>query len=170
MIGSKPKQILARMHFGVTRVLARFILRSALLGLMVSVLVAAQTTRSSVNFGSIPSGTANKEVLHLTLRDAITMALRYNLGVGFWRGRRVVVAAISDAEPAAKIDVVDRMPVGSQSPHKLGKERERIIERLKIGDLRTDMHIDAVDAQARQGASVGVDVSGPGDWHTELVL
>jgi outer membrane protein TolC len=80
MIGSKPKQILARMHFGVTRVSARSILGSALLGLMVSVLAAGQTTRSSANFGSIPSGTASKEVLHLTLRDAITMALRYNLG------------------------------------------------------------------------------------------
>src|ERR1700727_3014573 len=80
MMGSKPKQILARMHFGVTRVSARSLLGSTLLGLMLSVLAAGQTTRSSANFGSIPSGTANKEVLHLTLRDAITMALRYNLG------------------------------------------------------------------------------------------
>src|SRR3954469_3040018 len=29
--------------------------------------------------GSVPSGTATNEVLHLTLRDAITRALRYNL-------------------------------------------------------------------------------------------
>src|SRR5579884_2655025 len=43
---------------------------------------AAQTapTSSSVEFGSVPSGPATREVLHLTLRDAINMALRYNLG------------------------------------------------------------------------------------------
>ena len=39
---------------------------------------AAQTT--SVNLGSVPTGTATNEVLHLSLRDAINMALRYNLG------------------------------------------------------------------------------------------
>ena len=53
---------------------------SALLGLMVSVSAAGQTNQQSVNLGSVPSGTASKEVLHLTLRDAITMAVRYNLG------------------------------------------------------------------------------------------
>src|SRR5271170_7823597 len=30
--------------------------------------------------GSVPSGPANDEVLRLTLRDAVNMALRYNLG------------------------------------------------------------------------------------------
>jgi outer membrane protein TolC len=34
---------------------------------------------SSVVTGSVPSGPATNEVLHLTLRDAITRALRYNL-------------------------------------------------------------------------------------------
>jgi len=51
-----------------------------LLGLMVPVFAAGQTTQPSANFGSVPSGTASKDVLHLTLRDAINMALRYNLG------------------------------------------------------------------------------------------
>jgi len=40
----------------------------------------AQTTQSSAVLGSMPSGTATSGVLHLTLRDAISMALRYNLG------------------------------------------------------------------------------------------
>jgi len=35
---------------------------------------------SSTNLGSVPSGAATNEVVHLTLRDAINMALRYNLG------------------------------------------------------------------------------------------
>jgi len=57
-----------------------------------AVLAAAQTNQppptlgsvsigqQSPNSGSVPTGTATSEVLHLTLRDAINMALRYNLG------------------------------------------------------------------------------------------
>jgi outer membrane protein TolC len=80
MIGNKPMQILARMQFEITRVSARSILGFALLGLMVPISAMGQTSQPSVNLGSVPSGTASKEVLHLTLRNAITMALRYNLG------------------------------------------------------------------------------------------
>jgi outer membrane protein TolC len=79
MIGSK-KHILASIRFRATSVSGRSILASVFFWLMVSVSAAGQTNQQSVNFGSIPSGTASKEVLHLTLRDAITMAVRYNLG------------------------------------------------------------------------------------------
>jgi len=66
-------------RFGVPMGLSR--LGFPLLALMISVLAAAQTTQPSANFGSVPSGTASKEVLHLTLRDAISLALRYNLSL-----------------------------------------------------------------------------------------
>jgi outer membrane protein TolC len=36
--------------------------------------------QTSPNSGSVPTGTATSEVLHLTLRDAISKAVRYNLG------------------------------------------------------------------------------------------
>jgi outer membrane protein TolC len=39
------------------------------------------TSQSSAAAGSVPSGTATNEVLHLTLRDAITKAMRYNLAM-----------------------------------------------------------------------------------------
>jgi len=55
-------------------------MRCTLLWLTISGLAAAQTNQTSPNFGSVPSGTASSEVLHLTLRDAIIRALRYNLG------------------------------------------------------------------------------------------
>lgn len=80
MTGNEPKQILARRRSRATRVSVLSILGSALLGLMVPVFAAGQTTQPSASFGSVPSGTASKEVLHLTLRDAINLALRYNLG------------------------------------------------------------------------------------------
>ncbi len=52
-----------------------------LLSMAVSVgIAAAQTSQSSVTLGSVPSGAATSEVLHLSLGDAINMALLYNLG------------------------------------------------------------------------------------------
>src|ERR1700684_2825623 len=76
MTGSKPKQILARIHSGLTSFSPQSFLGFIFLWLMVSVFAAGQTTQPSANFGSVPSGTASNEVLHLTLRDAITMAVR----------------------------------------------------------------------------------------------
>ena len=58
----------------------RSILKCALLGLTLTLWAAGQTTQPSANSGSVPSGTATKEILHLTLRDAISRAVRYNLG------------------------------------------------------------------------------------------
>src|SRR5215467_580054 len=56
-------------------------LKWTLLGMAFSTgVVAAQTSQPSANFGSVPSGPATSEVLHLTLRDAINRAVRYNLG------------------------------------------------------------------------------------------
>ena len=60
----------------------------------------AQTNQISVspNFGSVPSGPATNGVVRLSLRDAIRMALRYNLGqiesnenIRIARGRRLQV-------------------------------------------------------------------------------
>lgn len=59
------------------------ILAAILLSLTITSSARAQTSQapSSSNLGSVPSGAATSEVVHLTLRDAINMALRYNLGV-----------------------------------------------------------------------------------------
>src|SRR5215472_16262677 len=65
---------------GVTTASARWILEFALLWFTFTVLTAAQTNQPTANFGSVPSGTVTNEVLHLTLRDAINRAIRYNLG------------------------------------------------------------------------------------------
>jgi outer membrane protein TolC len=76
----KLQQTLDLLHFGLARGVPQSILGFAVLWLMVSISADGQTSQPSVNFGSVPSGTASKEVLHLTLRDAITMAVHYNLG------------------------------------------------------------------------------------------
>src|SRR5215475_12242754 len=68
------------MRTRLMKISARSILRCTLLWLTIPVLAAAQTNQASPNFGSVPSGTPTSEVLHLTLRDAINGAIRYNLG------------------------------------------------------------------------------------------
>ena len=80
MAANRLKQLFAGVAAGTEEIFARSILRYTLLWLTIPVLAAAQTNQSSPNFGSVPSGTATGEVLHLTLRDAINRALRYNLG------------------------------------------------------------------------------------------
>ncbi|HET6933229.1 MAG TPA: TolC family protein [Candidatus Angelobacter sp.] len=74
------KQRLAGVAAGVEQVFTRSIPRLGLFWLIFPISIAAQTNPPSVNLGSVPSGTATSEVLHLTLRDAIARALRYNLG------------------------------------------------------------------------------------------
>ena len=74
MAGSKLERA------GITKVTARSNLRCALIWLAITALGQAQTNQPSANFGSVPRGTASDEVLHLTLRDAINGAIRYNLG------------------------------------------------------------------------------------------
>jgi len=79
-MASNTLKLLAGVLAGAEKVPARSILMCTLLWLTIPVLVAAQTNQTSPNFGSVPSGTATKEVLHLSLRDAIHRAIRYNLG------------------------------------------------------------------------------------------
>lgn len=74
------KQLLAGVVAKTKKLSTRSILRCTLLWLAVPILAAAQTNQTSPDFGSVPSGTASREVLHLTLRDAINRALHYNLG------------------------------------------------------------------------------------------
>jgi outer membrane protein TolC len=74
------ERLLAGVATRTEHVCARSILIYTLFWLTIPVLAAAQTNSGSPNFGSVPSGTASKDILHLTLRDAVNMAVRYNLG------------------------------------------------------------------------------------------
>src|SRR6516225_3603277 len=68
------------MRAGLMRFSAQSNPTCALMWLTIAALAAAQTNQPSANFGSVPAGAATGEVLHLTLRDAINRAVRYNLG------------------------------------------------------------------------------------------
>jgi len=65
-------------HFPMAFSLGRSFATLFVLALCLMTLAQAQTT--SAIQGSVPSGPATNEVVKLTLRDAITMAVRYNLG------------------------------------------------------------------------------------------
>jgi outer membrane protein TolC len=69
------KQRLTRLPFATRDIPVRHITVWALLSL------SALSSQAQTNqiFGSVPSSPASKEVLHLTLRETLSMALRYNL-------------------------------------------------------------------------------------------
>src|ERR1700677_5167493 len=54
--------------------------RCSLMLMLVVVATASWTQAASPNVGSVPSGPASNEVLRLTLSEAISRAVRYNLG------------------------------------------------------------------------------------------
>ena len=88
-----------------------------------AVLIGAATARaqSTAITGSVPSGPASDQVLELTLRDAIKMALRYNLGaieggenVQIARGQRLL--ALSNLLPqisAGASETVQQLNLGT---------------------------------------------------------
>ena len=56
--------------------------------------------------------------------------------------------AIRNAEPGAEVDVSDPVAVGAQRAHEVGQQHERVVERLELGDLAADVHVDAGNAHA----------------------
>src|SRR5215472_710377 len=106
----------------------RLFLKCTLLGMAFTAgVVAAQTSQPSANFGSVPSGTATNEVLHLTLRDAINRAIRYNLGqiesgenARIARGERLrALSALLpqvNAGASENVEQVSKASVGIQIP------------------------------------------------------
>lgn len=85
---------------------------------------------STAVYGSVPSGSATSEVLHLTLRDAISQALRYNLGTiesgedaRIVRGQRLL--AVSELLPHVSAGVSEN--VNQVSVSTFGFEKVRAI-------------------------------------------
>jgi len=63
-------------------------LGSTLFWLMIPVPAVAQTNLPPVDFGSVPTGTASNQVLHLTLRDAISYSVRDGICTAcYWHGQ-----------------------------------------------------------------------------------
>ena len=84
--------------------------------------------------------------------------------------RRLVVVAVRNAEPAADIDMVDAVAVGAQHAHEIREQRECLRERLELGDLAADMHVDARHAHAGQLGGARVDLARAADRNPELIL
>ena len=73
-------------------------------------------------------------------------------------------------KPAAEIDVADAVTVGAQHVHEVRQQRERVAERIELGDLAADMHVDADDAHAFELGGAGIDLAGAADRNAEFVL
>lgn len=103
-----------------------FRLHSCSLFVFCLLLLSALSTRQasaqpSTIFGSVPSGPASNEVVKLTMRDAINMALRYNLGqieagenVRAVRGQRL--QALSFLLPQVSAGVTENVEQATTAP------------------------------------------------------
>ena len=61
-------------------------------------------------------------------------------------------------------------PSDAQVAHEFGQQREGVAERIEVGDLAADMHVDAGHLDARQLGGMRIDVAGAADRNAELVL
>ena len=84
--------------------------------------------------------------------------------------RRLVVGTVGNAQPAAEVDVLDGVAVGTQLADQVDEQREGVVERLQFGDLAADMGVDAGDADAGQRRGPGVDMAGALPGYAEFVL
>ena len=66
--------------------------------------------------------------------------------------------------------MADRMTVGAQLAHEIGEQREGVAERIELGDLAADMHVDAGDAHAFELGGAGIDLARAADRNAEFVL
>ena len=95
------------------------------------------------------AGIADDQAAGLEDQRAAEIARRAldHRGIGVGMRRRLVVLAVGNAEAAAEIDMGDGVAVGAQASRtKSDKQREGVVERLELGDLAADMHVDAGDA------------------------
>ena len=107
---------------------------------------------------------------HQRAAEVVRVALD-DLGIALGMGRRLVVLAIGNAQPAAEIDMVDRdgrRPRSSRD--EVGQQREGVVEGLQVRDLAADMHVDAGHRDARQRRGARIDGPGLRDRDAELVL
>ncbi len=66
--------------------------------------------------------------------------------------------------------MAQRMAVSAQGHRQLAHQRKGVAERLQVGDLAADVHVDAGDDEARQLGSPGVEAGCGLEGHAELVL
>ena len=64
---------------------------------------------------------------------------------------------IRHAEAAADVEMLDLVAVADQRLGQLAHQAEGVAERLEIGDLAADVHVDAGDRDARQRARLGIE-------------
>ena len=86
------------------------------------------------------------------------------------QGRRVIGPAVGNAKPAAQIQPADVMAFGAQPLRQLGDLEIGLLERLQLGQLAADMHIDANDIDPGQAGGFGIDFRGAADRDAELVF
>src|SRR6186997_2672496 len=118
------------------------------------------------------SGVADEQAARLENEPAIEIARRAldYLGIVVGMRRRLIVVAVRDSEAATEIDMRNGVTVGTQHAHELGEQSEGAVERIEVGNLAADVHIDAGDLEALELRSAGIDFARAADRDAELVF
>ena len=95
---------------------------------------------------------------------------RIDLAVVEGERRRLVRAAVGDAEAAAEVEAADGVAVGAERLRQLGDLGEGGLVGGEVGQLAADVHVDADHFDAREPRRLGVDGAGAGEGDAELVL
>jgi hypothetical protein len=85
------------------------------------------------------------------------------------RRRQERLPFVPDPQAAAQIDVLERAAVVAEFEGQRDERARRPRERLRGGDLRSDVNMDADKPQARHAAARGVDAARVFDRHAEFV-
>ena len=81
-----------------------------------------------------------------------------------------VGAFIGNSKAPAQIETADIMPLAAQQKRQIAHFFIGLAERVQIGQLAADMHVDAHHLDARKGCGQGIDGRGLGDGDAELVF
>ena len=73
-------------------------------------------------------------------------------------------------EGTPDIEMIDTVAGGAEFTHQIRCQREGIVIRFKIGDLRTDMQIDADGLEMGCGGDFGINLQRSPEGNAELVL
>src|SRR6202011_1552176 len=83
--------------------------------------------------------------------------------------RRLDLVPIGNPESSTDIDMADVVTIGAQRAHEISQQGKSVVERLELGYLAPDVHIDAGNGDAGKLGRERIDFACTADGNTELV-
>ena len=108
--------------------------------------------------------------LDLDLAAEVAHRAADQLAVFHRERRRGVRPLVGNAEPPAKVEPPDIVPVGAKRARKLRHLEIGRLEGREVRQLAADVDVDPHDLDPRQPRGLGIDLARPGNGNPELVV